>query len=118
MCRIYATFDDSKPVAMDMVLIYKGNMLAWYGGLERMTGLSPFDFLQWHEILAAKRLGCEIYDFGGAGHPDVIYGVRDFKAKFGGELVDHGRFRKVFAPWKLRLAEHAYSWSRGVLAPK
>jgi hypothetical protein len=41
-----------------------------------------------------------------------------FKAKFGGRLVDHGRFRKVFAPWKLRLAEHAYRWGRGMLAPK
>jgi CelD/BcsL family acetyltransferase involved in cellulose biosynthesis len=117
MCRIYATYSDSKPVAMDMVLIYKGNMLAWYGGLERMRGLSPFDFLQWHEILTAKRFGCTVYDFGGAGRPDVKYGVRDFKAKFGGRLVDHGRFRKVFAPWKLRLAEHAYRWSRGMLAP-
>ena len=32
----------------------------------------------------------------GAGSPgDGGYGVRDFKAKFGGELVEYGRFRYV-----------------------
>ena len=28
----------------------------------------------------------------GAGKPNESYGVRDFKAKFGGQLVEHGRF--------------------------
>lgn len=32
------------------------------------------------------------FDFMGAGKPDKGYGVRDFKSKFGGELVEHGRF--------------------------
>jgi|LakMenEpi03Aug12_release.lakeMendotaPanAssembly.Ray.scaffolds.fasta_scaffold00005_145 serine/alanine adding enzyme len=35
------------------------------------------------------------FDFMGAGKPDEDYGVRDFKAKFGGELVEHGRFVKI-----------------------
>ena len=34
----------------------------------------------------------------GAGTPDVEYGVRDFKAEFGGEMVEHGRFRKIAKP--------------------
>jgi len=32
------------------------------------------------------------FDFMGAGKPDQVYGVREFKSKFGGELVEHGRF--------------------------
>ena len=32
----------------------------------------------------------------GAGSPDSEYGVRDFKSKFGGELVEYGRFKIVF----------------------
>jgi len=32
------------------------------------------------------------FDFMGAGKPEADYSVRDFKQKFGGELVDHGRF--------------------------
>jgi len=38
------------------------------------------------------------FDFMGAGKPDEDYGVRDFKGKFGGELVEHGRFIKVNNP--------------------
>lgn len=33
-----------------------------------------------------------MFDFMGAGKPDRKYGVRDFKARFGGILVEHGRF--------------------------
>lgn len=36
-----------------------------------------------------------IFDMMGAGRPDEKYGVRDFKAEFGGELVEHGRFRYI-----------------------
>ena len=34
----------------------------------------------------------------GAGKPDDDYVVRDFKAKFGGQLVEHGRFLHVLNP--------------------
>jgi hypothetical protein len=44
--------------------------------------------------------------------------VREYKAKFGGELVCYGRYRKVYSPWKLRLAERAYQFGRTVIAPK
>jgi lipid II:glycine glycyltransferase (peptidoglycan interpeptide bridge formation enzyme) len=35
---------------------------------------------------------CVKFDMMGAGSPDVKYGVRDFKAKFGGQLVEYGRY--------------------------
>lgn len=35
------------------------------------------------------------FDMMGAGKPDEGYGVRDFKAKFGGALVEHGRFLHI-----------------------
>lgn len=35
---------------------------------------------------------CAKFDMMGAGSPNVKYGVRDFKAKFGGDLVEHGRY--------------------------
>ena len=38
------------------------------------------------------------YDMMGAGSPDKDYGVRDFKAQFGGALVEHGRFLFVCKP--------------------
>ena len=38
------------------------------------------------------------FDMMGAGTPDEAYGVRDFKAKFGGKEVEHGRFLCVTKP--------------------
>lgn len=40
----------------------------------------------------------KIFDMMGAGKPDEEYGVRDFKAEFGGKLVEHGRFCYVCKP--------------------
>lgn len=40
----------------------------------------------------AKEHGLQLFDFMGAGKPDMPYGVRDFKMKFSGELVEHGRY--------------------------
>ena len=47
--------------------------------------------------------GCKVFDMMGAGVPDVHYGVRDFKAKFGGQLVEYGRFRYVCNPFLFKL---------------
>lgn len=38
------------------------------------------------------------FDFMGAGKPDEAYGVRDFKARFGGKLVEHGRYLCIRKP--------------------
>ena len=49
-------------------------------------------------IKYAAESGCQIFDMMGAGKPEEAYGVRDFKAKFGGEMVEHGRFLCVRKP--------------------
>lgn len=46
----------------------------------------------------AAEHGIPRYDMMGAGVPDVPYGVRDFKAEFGGTMVEHGRFLHVAKP--------------------
>ncbi len=45
------------------------------------------------------------FDFMGAGKPDEAYGVRDFKARFGGEQVEHGRFLCVCRPFLYQLGK-------------
>ena len=35
----------------------------------------------------------------GAGEPDKPYGVREFKARFGGKEVEYGRFLFIAHPW-------------------
>lgn len=49
-------------------------------------------------IQYAAKNGYHHFDMMGAGKPDEGYGVRDFKAKFGGQLVEHGRFQKIANP--------------------
>ncbi len=46
----------------------------------------------------AAENGIARYDMMGAGEPGVPYGVRDFKAEFGGKKVEHGRFLYVAKP--------------------
>ena len=50
----------------------------------------------------AKNNGLPLFDFMGAGVPEVPYGVREFKREFGGEIVEYGRFlciRKLLLYW-------------------
>ena len=49
-------------------------------------------------ICYAAKNGYQHFDMMGAGKPDDGYGVRDFKAKFGGTLVEYGRYLYVLNP--------------------
>ena len=49
-------------------------------------------------IKYAAEHSCPLFDMMGAGTPDEAYGVRDFKARFGGKEVEHGRFLSVTQP--------------------
>lgn len=113
--QIRVVYYEETPIAAGVILMYKQLIYAWYGGFDRIKGVSPGECLTWHEVKWGHQHNYAFYDFGGAGWPDKPYGVRDFKAKFGGELVNYGRYRKVYSPWKLALAEKVYELSRSVV---
>ena len=50
-----------------------------------------------------------LFDMMGAGKPEESYGVRDFKAKFGGELVEHGRYLCVCQKWLYQIGKWGVS---------
>jgi lipid II:glycine glycyltransferase (peptidoglycan interpeptide bridge formation enzyme) len=52
----------------------------------------PSSLATWSSILYAANNGYQYVDMMGAGKVGEYYGVREFKAKFGGELVEYGRF--------------------------
>lgn len=56
-------------------------------------------------IRYAAQHGYQLFDMMGAGKPDEDYGVRDFKAKFGGRLVEHGRFLCVLNPFLFEIGK-------------
>lgn len=72
----------------------------WYAcGLDNCRDdIRPLSVAIWGEMQYAAENGYPLFDFMGAGKPDEPYGVRDFKAEFGGELVEHGRFLCIRKP--------------------
>ena len=61
-------------------------------------GIRPSSVATWYGMQYAANNGYPLFDLMGAGKPDEPYGVRDFKAEFGGELVEPGRFLCVRKP--------------------
>jgi len=107
---------DNETAACSVELTYKDTVYGWYGGSDRnYSKYLPNEILMWHVLEWGASNGYRVYDFGGAGKPDEEYGVRDFKAKFGGELVCYGRNTCVHAPRLLWLSEHGYRLARGWL---
>ena len=72
----------------------------WYAcGMDNCRDdIRPLSVAIWGEMQYAAQNGYPLFDFMGAGRPDEPYGVRDFKAEFGGELVEHGRFLCIRKP--------------------
>ena len=81
----------------------------WYvGGLdEDFRECYPSVVATYAVIEYAKEHGLPLFDFMGAGKPDIPYGVRDFKMEFGGELVEHGRYLYICKPWLFKIGKIA-----------
>mgnify|MGYP000879408146 CR=1 FL=1 len=116
MARFTLAFVDEEPAAVSVELIYKDVIYGWYGGVDRrFTPNAPNELMMWHVLEWGCKNGYRIYDFGGAGKPDEKYGVRDFKAKFGGVLVGYGRNVWVARPAFLAVSKFAYDVLRRVI---
>jgi len=76
------------------VLLPNQSVYEWFVcGLDGQSkNIFPSTLATWAAIEYAAKNGFTHFDMMGAGKPDEGYGVRDFKARFGGELVENGRF--------------------------
>ena len=93
--KFFGAFWKDVMIAGQVRLCYKDTVYAWYAGSDSgHFQKRPNDFLLWNVILWSKENNYKVFDFGGAGKPNVPYGVRDYKLKFGGELVNYGRYEK------------------------
>ena len=59
----------------------------------------PSVMATWAGIEYALQNKIKQFDFMGAGKPNQSYGVREFKSRFGGGLVEYGRFLYVCKPF-------------------
>lgn len=110
MAQFWLARSGSAYVAASVELLYKDVIYGWYSGVDRAYASdTPGELLMWRVLERGCLSGFKVYDFGGAGRPNEAYGVREFKAKFGGQLVCYGRNTKVHSPGLLRWSERGYA---------
>ncbi|PHR45576.1 MAG: GNAT family N-acetyltransferase [Fluviicola sp.] len=66
---------------------------------------NPSILATWAAIDYAKENSLKYFDFMGAGSPKEEYGVRDFKSRFGGNEVEHGRFIYILNKPKYKIGK-------------
>lgn len=97
-------------VVWDNKVIYE-----WYacGRDDARRVISPASLTKWAEIQLAAEREIPLLDLMGAGNPDEQYGVRDFKAEFGGKIIEQGRWLYQHRPKTYALGMRVMRWLRG-----
>ena len=109
--NFFGAYYGDKMIAGQVRLYYKDVVYAWYAGSNaEYFQKRPNDFLMWNVLLWSKDKGYKSFDFGGAGKPDVPYGVREYKLKYGGEMVNYGRFEKIHKPLFMKMGKKALKY--------
>lgn len=94
--KVFVVELDNSVIGTRVELCFKGLIYDWYAGADdNYRNYYPNDVLPYSILLWGKDNNYKYFDFGGAGRPDVPYGVREHKLKFGGELVEFGRYSHV-----------------------
>jgi hypothetical protein len=99
---------DGKVVGGSVGPIYANKILyQWYvcGENGAIKGVHPSVLASWAPMEYGLKNGYQYFDFMGAGRPDDNYGVRDFKARFGGDEVCYGRYEMVLNPALFRVGK-------------
>ena len=89
-----AKYQEQVISGMACVSFNKEAVYEWFvcGNKETFNHIYPSVAVTYAAIEYASKNGYKKFDFMGAGKPNENYGVRDFKEKFGGDLVEYGRF--------------------------
>lgn len=75
----------------------------------RPRNIFPSVMATWGVMEEGQRLGCKNFDFMGMGIPHRSYGVREFKARFGGNWINPGRWNRIHNLPLYLMAELAYN---------
>lgn len=109
MIKYFVAMNDEIAIGVRFVLAYRDRLYDWYAGsLREYLNKYPNDILPWEVFKWGKEMGYKIFDFGGAGSPDRKYGVRDYKKKFGGRIVNYGRLEKIHRPLRFAVAKTGF----------
>lgn len=100
-CKYLLVMFEGQVVGGSICMLLPGHgVYEWYacGKDGVFKNIHPSSVTKYAGMKYACDNGYAVFDMMGAGKPDEEYGVRDFKAEFGGELVEHGRFLCVTKP--------------------
>lgn len=104
--KIFCAVNQDKIIGCLLGLVYRNNIFDFYAGAQKEYYKKyPNDLLPWEIFLWGIKNDYSTFDFGGAGKPDIPYGVRDYKKKFGGEIVEFGRYTKIHQPILMNLGK-------------
>ncbi len=83
----------------------------WYvcGLDQEYKQVHPSVLATWAALEYAVDHGVPSFDFMGLGIPGREYGVREFKSRFGGEMVNYGRFARINNRFFYFVAETGYN---------
>lgn len=104
--KIFVVRFEGRIVGGTVCVCGEDSVYEWFACGEENTSKSifPSTLATYAGIKYAAENGFKRFDMMGAGAPgDGGYGVRDFKAKFGGELVEYGRFKCILSPQLFRI---------------
>ncbi len=110
----WGAYYQNKLIGTMYTFVYNKIVYDWYAGANtEFYSKHPNDIIPWEIFKQTKEFGCSLFDFGGAGKPGVPYGVRDYKKKFGGQMVNYGRFEKIHHPGLYNIARFGFwMWRR------
>ncbi len=91
----FGAYSNDTLIGTRIVYCYNKLIFDWYAAAnDEYLDLRPNDILPYEVMKWGSNKGYKIFDFGGAGKPNVAYGVRDYKLRFGGETIELGRFKR------------------------
>lgn len=116
MARYVLAKYNSEYIAGRLILTYKKRIYDWYAcaSMEYLR-LYPNEFLIWSILKWGSENGYHTFDFGGAGNANERVGIQHFKNRFGGKMVNYGRYTKVYKPKMLWFVEKAFALYRKML---
>lgn len=111
--ELMAVYSGNKIMSVMLLTKYKKECYSWYMATSRKPeAKGASDLLVWNLICWAKNQGFETFNWGGAGMPNEDYPVRDFKHKFGGDLICDLRYRVVFQSLNYSIASSVFHFYR------
>mgnify|MGYP001227278591 CR=1 FL=1 len=108
--NLFVALMDRKIISSILILCSNNYVYYWYGGsLHKYRKYNGNELLIWNAIEWAHDEGFTFFDFGGAGDSTSNKGIRAFKKKFGGLLINFGNltfFHKPFFSFGVNMVKN------------